>query len=217
MRKFTFALALGLAATATAAFAANSLTVISNPNTTSDTTGHTASINFSGGNSGNVYVEDDSPSGETHYKIKFWVNPYTLSLVANKAIRIGGIGDATNGQHILIFLKRNDVDNSWRINTWYKTDTLGYTPGPGVFIVGQGAPNKWVQLQLEYTAATNDGSPDGTLTLQRIAPSSSGVQSVNSLATQNLHVDNIRFGSLAGQGSNATSGSYLFDEFESYR
>jgi hypothetical protein len=217
-RKIFSTLAFLLAATASAALAANSLSVINNPNKTNNTTNKSLHIIHTTDSANNVYVEDLSPNNESHYKIRFWVNPYTLKVEPNKSIRLGAFGGdgGGGGQHVVIFLKRNDADNSWRVNTWYKTETSGYGAGPGVFLMSQASPNNWRQVEIEWTRST--GANNGTLSVSRTAPTSANPPDATGLDNETFDVDDIRLGSLAGSGINTNgNGGPLFDEFESYR
>lgn len=216
MKKISAVVTAAMFTCAASAFAANTLTVIDNPNTTGNATTKALSVNHDG-TTNNVYVESTHPNNETHFRTVFWVNPYTLNLDAHTSVRLGQWGSDGNGFHVILFLKRNDVDSSWRVNTWYKQDTTGYQPGPGVFLTTLANANQWRQVQVEFTASTAPGANDGSVTVQRLLPSPSAVFSATNLDTDLLDVDNARYGSLAGQGANANSGAYLFDEYESYR
>ena len=170
------------------------------------------------GSTNNVYVETAHPTDETHYLMRFWVNPNNLSLCPNKSIRLGVLGDdGPAGQHVIVFLKRNDADNSWRVNTWYKDETGAFFAGPGVFIVGQANPNQARQVEIEWTAATSAASNNGILSIRRLAPTAAGPFTATGIDNA-FQVDYGRFGILAGSGAAAQADtSYKFDEFESYR
>lgn len=170
------------------------------------------------GSTNNVFVETAHPTDETHYLMRFWVNPNNLNLCANKSIRIGVLGDdGPAGQHVIVFLKRNDVDASWRINTWYRDESGAFFAGPGVFIVGQAVPNQARQVEIEWTAATTAAANDGILSVRRIAPTTAGPFTATGIDNA-FQVDYGRFGILAGSGAAAQGDSfYKFDEFESYR
>jgi hypothetical protein len=218
MKRTILIAALVLLVGASAGHAVNSLSVINNPVAVDNTSGKTLSINLDGSNT-NVYVETQHPNNEKHYRLRFWVNPHTVNLDANKSIRLGALNgqDPAGGQHTIIFLKRNDADSSWRINTWYKTDTNPFVAGPGVFIVSQAAQNQWRQVEIDWKAATAPGANNGQVRIQRTAPTTSSVTGPQNLDNDTHEVDDSRYGCIAGSGVNANSGAVLFDEFESYR
>ncbi len=166
----------------------------------------------------NVYVETAHPTDETHYLMRFWINVNNLSLCPNKSIRIGVLGDdGAPGQHVIVFLKRNDADSSWRVNTWYRVEDTSFNAGPGVFIVGQGNPNQARQVEIEWTAATTSSSNNGVLSIKRLLPTPAGPFTVTGIDDA-FQVDYGRFGVLAGSGAAAFADTnYKFDEFESYR
>jgi hypothetical protein len=211
LRKCLIGLAVLVVIGTGSAFAANSLAV---------TAGGAAGSDFKlevicDGSSNNVFVQSNHPTGESHYLIRFWMNPALLNLTANQSIRIGAIGDNVQGQHVLLFMKRNMADNSFRLNTWYNTDTGPYTAGPGVFLMLQTNQNQWRQVEVEFTAGTAPGSNDGELVVRRIAPTAASA-SVTGLNTSQRGVDNFRWGSLAGTCASG-NGAFYLDEFESYR
>lgn len=170
------------------------------------------------GSTNNVFVESAHPTDETHYLIRFWLDPEVLSLDENSAVRFGGIGDdnATFGQHVLLFLRRDNPGsvNQYLLNAWGRSDTGNYVFMGSLFF---GFPTNPLprQIEVEWTAASAPGANDGSLRVTRVG----GPQFiVNSMDTDQINVDNIRIGALAGSGASAAAPSALyFDEFESYR
>lgn len=160
--------------------------------------------------SNNVYVETQHPTDESHYLARFWVARGTLSFPANTSIRIGAIADDTTGQKIILFLKKNP-NNTIHLNSWHALDGQPFTFGCTIFL-STTAASVARQFELEYTQSA--GSNTGAITLTRL-------DNANTCALTNLdmdlfEVDSARFGLLAGSGVNA-SGTFHFDEFESYR
>jgi hypothetical protein len=227
-RKTLVIAALALLATGTA-FAANSLVV--NAGAALNNTNFGLQVNVDG-STNNVYVESDHPNAETHYVARFFLCPNDLALQANRSIRIGAVGDATLGQHIVLFLRRDIAPatqaDQWLFNTWISQSDGNPTTfifGTSIFLTLNGAgaedcsttssAHRW--LEIEYTAGTG---ADGQLAARRLVYNGSTLveKFVNNRSTANLHVDNIRIGALAGSGGFATAASsYYFDEFESYR
>lgn len=207
-------------ALAPAAFAANSITVVT-PGLNS--TGHTMQVNLDD-TSNNVFVETQHPNAETHYRMRFWVNPSGLSALApNTAVRIGAINSSTFGQRIVLFL-RHDAPGTpaqYQVNVWGLQDpgapaSYSFINGVNIGPVAGAVPN---QVEVEWTRSTGAGNADGIIRIQRITPGNTGIDQVrNDLIMHDFTVDDARFGLLAGSGTNMTGpGNYKFDEFESYR
>lgn len=212
--KRSLILAAALVLVASSAFAVNSITVTNAAAMNSTTWGMQTNLD---GSTNNVFVESTHPASETHYLFRFWISPATAVITQqNRSLRIAGVGDNTNGQHLLIFLRRNGSDNSYRLNSWYKGDTGLYQAGPGMFLVFQTNPNSPRQIEVEWTASSGPGANDGSYVIRRLQPTTAE-ESITGLDNDTLRVDNFRQGLLAGSGSNASGGAYYFDEFESYR
>ncbi len=227
-RKTLAIAALAVLATSTA-FAANSLVV--NAGAALNATNFGLQVNVDG-SSNNVFVESDHPNAETHYVARFFLCPNDLALQPNRAVRMGAIGDATLGQHVVLFLRRDIAPSSgadqWLFNTWISQSDANPTTfvfGTSIFLALNGAgaedcsttstAHRW--LELEYTAGSG---ADGQLAARRLVYNGSTLveKFVNGRSTANLKVDNMRIGALAGSGGFATAASsYYFDEFESYR
>ena len=219
MKRVAITLAVLMLTLVPASFAANTLTV-NGPGLNS--TSFAARINLDD-TANNVYVETQHPTAETHYLIRFWVDPTGLSALApNTSLRIGAINSIAFGQRIVVFL-RHDVPGGgqFQINTWGLQDAgapASYTFLTGVNIgpVAGSVPN---QVEIEWTRSSGAGQPNSVFRIQRITPGNVGINQVLSNLTMfNFTVDDARFGLLAGSGTNMlAAGSYKFDEFESYR
>ncbi len=158
----------------------------------------------------NVYVETQHPVDESHYLARFWVGRGTLTYPANTSIRFGAIGDDVNGQRIVLFLKKNP-NNTIHVNTWHQLDTGGFVFGCTIFLSGSAATVAR-QFELEYTQS--GGANTGQIILKRI--DNGNTCTLSGLDMDNFQVDSARFGVIGGSGVNA-SGTFNFDEFESYR
>ena len=211
------------------AFAANTLTV--NAASALNNTGFGMQVALDGPSTNNVYVQSDHPNAESHYLARFFICPSSLALDPNTSVRVLAIGDATLGQHVIGFLRRDmpggGIDQ-WLFNTWISASDstpTTYLFGTSTFVVTNGAgaesclttspAHRW--FEIEYTAGTG---ADGSLYVRRLVYNGSTLVEKSVLArnTDTLKVDNIRIGALAGSGVNASGvGDYKFDEFESYR
>ncbi|MBP7588724.1 MAG: hypothetical protein KBA72_12295 [Thermoanaerobaculia bacterium] len=217
MKKLTLAVALLLSfALAGSASAANSLAVTAGAALNGTNFGLAVSTD---GSANNVFVQSDHPTDETHYLIRFWLNPSTVSIDPNTSIRIGAIGDdGAAGQHVVFFL-RHDVPVAgtpqYTVNAWRKDDA-------GTFVFANNLFHTFVsgaaarQYEFEWTRSTGVNTNDGSFRMTRLNPTV--VTKTNSnLDNDTLQADNIRIGILSGSGVNGNSGSFFFDEFESYR
>jgi hypothetical protein len=214
MKKIAIAVVLALVF-ATSGFAVNHLVV--NAGAALNGTNFGLAVQHDG-SANNVYVDSLHPTDESHYLIRFWIDPATLDLDPATAIRIAGIGDDVAGQHVVLLLRR-DIATSphqWLVNAWRKDDTGTFVFANSLFHSFIDAADKKRQYEFEWTAATAPGSNNGSFRMTRLNPTV--VNKLNSnLDNDTLQVDNIRIGTLNGQGVSANSGEYHFDEFESYR
>jgi hypothetical protein len=211
-----------------AAFATNSLIV--NAGSALNNTGFGLQVTVDG-STNNVYVQSDHPNAETHYLARFFICPSSLALNPNTSVRVMAVGDATLGQHIMGFMRRDMPGgglDQWLFNTWVSLSDSApttYVFGTSTFVsmnaagtescATTSASHRW--FEIEYTAGTG---ADGSLYVRRLVYNGSTFveKSVLSRNTDGLKVDNIRIGALAGSGANASAaGDYKFDEFESYR
>jgi hypothetical protein len=214
---------LGLVLFAGSSEAANNLTVVA-PGLNS--TNYGLQVNVEPGQSNNIFVESAHPTDETHYRIKFWVDPTNLDIPCDRSIRMGVIGSYADGasgggQRIVLFLRNacNSGNPIYQLNAWAMEDS-GYPATyrflTGVFLCEVSAPSAQ-QVEVEWTAATGPATTDGIYKVSRLGPNP-GSQQVTNLDMSDFTVQYIRIGALAGTGSNALSNSsYMFDEFESYR
>ena len=217
--------AVAALAFATSAFAANNLTVTA-PGLNS--TGNKLQVNLDFGAAGNnVFVESQHPNDETHYRIRFWINPAGLQITPDTSVRIAAIGSNENGQRLLLFLRHDVPDDNpgnpiWALNAWGMEDSGApstYRFLRGVFVDEVASPGA-NQFEVEWTRSTGAAQANSIFRIQRIAGASGGGanQQISNLVMFNFDVDYIRVGALAGSGANATAdSSFAFDEFESYR
>jgi hypothetical protein len=153
-----------------------------------------------------IYVRDDSPNAETHYRARFYFNPNSISMANNNAHYLFyGYADASTvvlriefrffkGNYQLRAALRND-SNSWKRGSWFTiADTLHF-------------------IEIDWRAATANGANNGGLTLWI-----DGAQRANLIGIDNdtRRIDRVRLGAVSGIDS-GTRGTYYFDAFESHR
>ena len=211
---------LGVALFAGTSYAANNLQVVG-PGLNG--TNYGLQVNVQPGQTNNVFVESDHPNDETHYRIKFWLDPSGLDIPCNTSIRMGAIGSFSGGQRIVLFLRRacanGGTTDIYQINAWGMEDngfpaTYRFLVGVYATLVASPQPE---QFEIEWTASTGPSTSDGIYKVSRLGPNP-GSQTVNNLDMSDFTVQYIRIGALAGSGSHALSNtSYMFDEFGSYR
>ena len=222
MKKMAIVIGLVLALVfATGGYAVNSLTVSAAAALNGTAFGLSVNLDDS---ANNVYVETQHPTAETHYLIRFWVNPALLTnLPNNRSLRIGGINSIANGQRLVYFLRKDAPvaqPAQYQVNVWGVQDSnpsaFAFLKGINIGPVAAPLPN---QVEAEWTRSTGVGVPDSVFRIQRITPANPGInQVVSNLVMFNFNVDDTRFGVLAGSGTSMVgTGSYSFDEFESYR
>ena len=150
--------------------------------------------------SNDLYVEDDTPQGETEYRARFYVNPAGVTMGSGDVLDLfDGYNDTT---HVL-GVQMQQVGDVYQIRggildngtTWHYTGWYALTDG-------------WNAVELSYQALVDDGA----ITLW-----------LNGVSQQSLsRVDNdtrtLTAGRLGAQGiAAATRGTLYFDEFESRR
>lgn len=184
-------------------------------------------VNFDN-SAGNAYVETLHPTDETHYLARFWLHPGNVSIDPGVSVRFGAIGDDTQGQHIILFLKHDNAvaTAQYQMNFWFKDKALSgaYRFGGATYLSDVSTPCAR-QYEVEWTADTLAGtSGNGTLVVRRLADAGSCgsgalvTRTVSNMDTDGWQIDNARFGTLNGaQSANGNSGAIRFDEFESYR
>ncbi len=225
--KLGLALVAGLVLAGSAAWAVETVTVTNAAAMNGTTFGMQVNLDGSGTN---AFVVSQHPNDETHFLFRFWINPHDINLTPNTALRIGAVGDANGavGQHVILFLRHDAsvVPAQYQLNFWYRDKAAGasYKFGGATYFTTVTTPCSR-EYEVEWTADTDTGaSPNGTLVVRRLAnagtctPTGLLTRTKNNLDTDGYQVDNARFGTLNGQGSNNTgSHSFYFDEYESYR
>jgi thermitase len=153
-----------------------------------------------------VYLVENSPNAEAHYRARFYFDPNSMPMVNGNAhtifygYRPNGVGlfqvtlYYNNGYQVRVGVV-DDAGTTWKYNTY----TL-LSDGPHY-------------LELEWQAATGAGANDGIMKFWV-----DGVQKGNltGLDTDTCRVESVRLGAITGIDS-TTRGSYFIDAFESHR
>jgi hypothetical protein len=219
MNRTAALLAVGIVASGSAVFASNSLTVVP---TGLNGTNHSLQVNLDT-STNNVFVVTQHPNGETHYRFSFWIDPTQLTnLAPNSSIRIGAVNSDLYGQRLVIFLRRDSpgTPDQYQINCWGLEDTgeptsYSFLKGVNMGPYSGAVPN---QVEIEWTRSSGESLADAVFRIQRITPGNVGLNQTKNLTMYHFVVDYALFGVLAGSGNHMTgSGSYLFDEFQSFR
>lgn len=159
-----------------------------------------------------AFVRSNEPNDESHFIVRFWIDPKSMDIPAppNDYFQFLRTGHETVGSSIILFLKRNNSNGSYRLTTYARREDNPptYKFIGESFLVGDGGPAK--QVEVEWTA----GSP-GTVTVKI-----DGSQAyTNTVTNPNSEVDTVRIGVFEADGAAIPSGDnfYCFDEYESYR
>jgi len=169
------------------------------------------------------FVQDDTPDGESIFRVSFIINPNDLMFY--------GVGDER--LHNILEAKGLDGDGVERVafrvlfihkKGIYYVKLKGQADRPDVVgINGQRkTANAFLQLDtdpaashnvdVEWQAASADGVRDGILRLR----ADGGAWQSNTLETYGFGVDVARFGAVTAIKA-TTTGSYYLDDFQSYR
>lgn len=210
-----FAVAL-VAMVAGTAMAANNVTV--NAGAALNGTNYGLEVNIED-NATSTYVVSEHPTDEKVFRALFWINPANLADVSdvpgNNWFRFFAAADDTNGQHIVLFLKKSIANRNWRV-TVYKRKNNGYFEMAGEFFWTLGSDPQPFQMQVEWSAA-DPGLQNGYISVTKVS-NGTGI-TFNTADDSNFEVDKVLIGFLNYDNFDpgASGGSYYFDEYESYR
>lgn len=162
-------------------------------------------VGFSG-DTGNAYVQDDSPLLETVYYAGFWFDPHTVSMGTGTSHQIFRAVDASNGAVMTITLGFDGSDYELAVGAQRDNGTWQATTG----ILLSDAPH---HLALNWAAASAPGANDGVLQfwLDNVLRAE-----FVALDTDTKQVNSVRLGAVAGVDT-STLGSIYFDQFVSTR
>lgn len=152
-----------------------------------------------------MYLRDDSPMNEARYRARFYFDPNSINMGANKAHRIL-LGRSINAD--VIRLDFRYWGGFYQIQASTRTDAGSYV-ATSWFTISDAAH----AIEFDWKAATNVGANDGYFSLWI----DTVLQETNSGIDNDTHrIEEVRLGPLAGV-DNVTSGTELFDDFVSRR
>jgi hypothetical protein len=157
-----------------------------------------------------IYVIDDSPSAEPHYRVRFYFDPNTIAMASNDAhlIFLGRAANGTTTGTTLLQVELRFSGGKYQIRALILDDATTFTSS-GWFTISD-APHP---IELDWRASTAAGANNGGLTLW-----TDGVQRANITGIDNdtRRIESVRLGALTGIDT-GTRGTYYFDAFESRR
>lgn len=152
-----------------------------------------------------IYVTDDSPDAETHYRARFYFDPNSITMAENDRHFI--LTAYSGASTINVRLNFKYISSSYQLSALVRTDTT--ETGTGFYTLSD-APHA---IEIEWQAASYDGANDGFLSLWI-----DGVvqQTLSGIDNDTWQIDTISMGAVNGVDT-GTRGTYYFDTFESRR
>jgi hypothetical protein len=156
-----------------------------------------------------LYAVDSSPAFEKRYRARFYFNPNSL-VMGNNTSHFIFDGYNTNKNDVMFRLELFYEGGTYKLRPRILRDDSGYTNG-SKYVIG----NDWHVIEIDWNTSTAPGANNGYLSLWIDGTLAGTIANVdNDQAFQ--RVDEARLGATGGLDA-ATSGSMLFDNFESRR
>ncbi len=154
-----------------------------------------------------LVVIDDSPAGETRYRVRFYFDPNSIPMVTGNAHLLFQ-GFSGSGTTQVLQLELRFQATGYEIRVLLVNDRKAWTSTSWIPL--SDAPHA---LELDWHAATAPGANNGGLTFWI-----DGVQRADLTGVDNdtRRIDQVRLGAASGV-DNGTRGAYFFDAFESRR
>ncbi|MDY7093561.1 MAG: M12 family metallo-peptidase [Acidobacteriota bacterium] len=157
----------------------------------------------------NAWVVDETPSDEPRYRVRFWYDPNSITMVDNKRHKIGFLfGTDPSQRRLLTFVVRKVPGGEYSIlvkahnddDSWSKTAWTDLSDAPHM-------------IEVEWRKATATGTNDGTL---RFWLDGSLVETVSGIDNDGWLGEFFRLGNVGGLDV-GTDGTQYFDGFVSNR
>jgi hypothetical protein len=156
-------------------------------------------------NASNLWCLDNTPASEKRYRVRFYVNPNSISMAANALLRI--IAGLDSGGNTALTIRLEYVNSSYNIKVQVRTDAAGvvYTES-NLYPITNAVHRVEVDLKVSSAAGANDG------TCELIIDSFSQVK-LTGIDNDTRNIDSVRFGSHSLSGT--ISGNFYIDDFAS--
>jgi hypothetical protein len=153
-----------------------------------------------------IYVTDNSPVNEAHYRARFYFNPNSISMSSGNAHYL--LYGLTGNGVVTLRVEFGRSTTSYRIRAALNNNSSTWTNTSWVNI-----SNSAHYIEIDWRAATASGATDGGLTLWI-----DGVQlaDITGIGNNTRRIESIRLGAVSGLDS-GTRGTEFFDAFESRR
>ncbi len=152
-----------------------------------------------------MYLRDDSPRGERHYRAQFYFDPNSIRMGSGNVHRIFA---ARSSSANIIFLDFRYTGSVYQIQAGARTDKGKYTTTDWHTISDASQI-----IEVDWQAATGAGANNGYLSLRL---DNTARQTIRSLDNDTTRIEEVRLGPLDGI-DNLTVGVELFDDFVSQR
>lgn len=162
---------------------------------------------------GDAFVRSDHPTDETHFRVKFWIDPNSMDIPAapNDYFQFLRTGHETVGTSLILFLKQAPSGN-YRLTTYVRVEgqATTYQLVGEAFLQTLGAAE--VPVEVEWTR----GAPGSVKVWINTANTNPPTYQKVNANNPNSQVDTVRWGVFNGDGA-AIATPFCLDEYESYR
>ncbi|HET9212012.1 MAG TPA: Ser-Thr-rich GPI-anchored membrane family protein, partial [Thermoanaerobaculia bacterium] len=193
----------------------SSLCAAGNPNMARFNQNCGALVNLISGDSTPTYVQDNSPSGEPTYRVRFYINLRTLQMQDGDEFDIFTAHDgsdpvppATDGNAVLRLVVRQTGGRK-RLSAFARLNSGSETEIPATIVLADG----WRSIEIDWAKATAPGAQDGRLGLWVDGTARTGL---SGLDNDTLAINYSRLGAVAGLDP-GTVGTFRTDDFVSQR
>lgn len=152
-----------------------------------------------------MYVVDDSPNEETHYRASFLFDPNSIAMSENDK---HFILRAFDGRVPVMQIRFRYVNSQYELNVGVRDDTRRLHPSSMIPL-----SDSLHKIEFDWRAAAAEGSNDGGI---EVWLDDISVISVSNLDSDSYQIDAVRMGAVSSIDT-GTRGTYYFDSFESSR